>query len=221
MSATGPEGHEMTPGMSIHADPGAARADDIRQLTGNLTIGSRLVSSGVAFLFMSFLFAFLYLRTVNANGLWRPKGVGPVQVWGIAVLVFTILSAVVFDAARREVVSGTESRWRSASATALVLGVLVVVAQGIEYATITFKTDQGGWAAVFWGWTLVQLLCWLAGLYWIETLVAQTLRRPAAAPREGTAGSDLLRPSADACSVYLYTLVAVAVVAYILLYLVK
>ena len=33
--------------------------------------------------------------------------------------------------------------------------LLVVVAQGLEYATITFRTDQGGWASVFWGWTVV------------------------------------------------------------------
>jgi heme/copper-type cytochrome/quinol oxidase subunit 3 len=221
MSSSGPEPQELTAGLSVHADPGAARADDVRQLTGNLMIGSRLVASGTAFVFMSFLFAFFYLRAVNSNGLWRPKSVTPVQSWGIAVLVLTILSTVAFDLARREVVGGTEPRWRSGSMAALALSVLVVVAQGLEYATITFKTDQGGWAAVFWGWTLVQLLFWLGGVYWIETMVAQTLRRPAASAREGTGGTELLRPSADSCSVYLYTMVAVAIIAYVLLYLVK
>jgi heme/copper-type cytochrome/quinol oxidase subunit 3 len=208
-------------GLSIHADPGGARAEDLNQLSGNLSIGSRLLSSGVAFLFMAFLFAFLYLRTVNSNGLWRPKGVQPVQGYGIAVLVLTILCAVLFDMARRYVVAGTESRWRSSSLTALALGVLVVVAQGLEYATITFKTDNGGWASVFWGWTLVQLMCWLGALYWIETLVAQSIRRPPASPREGTAGAELLRPSADACVVFLYTLVIIEVISYVLLYLIK
>jgi heme/copper-type cytochrome/quinol oxidase subunit 3 len=221
MSTSGPEGQELTAGLSVYADPGAARADDVRQLSGNLMIGSRLVASGTAFVFMSFLFAFFYLRAVNSNGLWRPKGVGPVQAWGVAVLVLTILTAVAFDVARREIVGGNEPRWRSGGIAALACGVLVVVAQGIEYATITFKTDQGGWAAVFWGWTLVQLLFWLGGIYWIETMVAQTLRRPAALAREGTGGTELLRPSADSCIVYLYTMAAVAVVAYVLLYLVK
>jgi heme/copper-type cytochrome/quinol oxidase subunit 3 len=221
MSSSGPEPQELTAGLSVHADPGAARADDIRQLTGNLMIGSRLLASATAFTFMSFLFAFFYLRAVNSNGLWRPKGVTPVQSWGVAVLVFTILTAVAFDLARREVVGGTEPRWRSGSIAALALSVLVVVAQGLEYATITFKTDQGGWAAVFWGWTLVQLLFWLGAVYWIETMVAQTLRRPAASAREGTGGTELLRPSADSCIVYLYTMVTVAIIAYVLLYLVK
>ena len=111
MSSSSPE-PELTAGLSIHADPGAARADDVRQLTGNLTIGVRLLCSATAFLFISFLFAFFYLRAVNSNGLWRPKGVEPVQSWGIAVVVLMILAAVVFDVARRTVVAGTEPRWR-------------------------------------------------------------------------------------------------------------
>jgi heme/copper-type cytochrome/quinol oxidase subunit 3 len=209
------------PGLSVHADPGAARADDVRQVASNIAIGSRLLASSVAFLFMAFLFAFFYLRTINSAGLWRPKHVQPVQSYGIAVLVLTILSAAVFDLARRQLASGTESRWRGPSLAALALGVLVIVAQALEYATITFKTADGGWASVFWGWTLVQLLCWLGALYWIETLVAQSIRRPPAAPAEGTAGSELLRPSANAAVVFLYTLVIIQLISYILLYLIK
>jgi heme/copper-type cytochrome/quinol oxidase subunit 3 len=135
--------------------------------------------------------------------------------------VLVTLSAVVWDVARREVAAGTESRWRTGSIAALGFGVLVVVAQALEWATISFKTYQGGWAAVFWGWTAVFLLFWLGALYWMETLVAQSLRNPPAAAREGTAGSELLRPSADSCVVFLYTLAVIEAIAYVLLYLVK
>jgi heme/copper-type cytochrome/quinol oxidase subunit 3 len=217
-SASGPGD---VPGLSVHADPGAARAADVRQLSGNINVGARLLSSATAFVFISFLFAFLYLRAVNSAGLWRPKGINPVQSWGIAVLVLVLLSSVLWDVTRRQVVSGAEPRWRSGSLTALGLGLLVVVAQALEWATISFRTDDGGWAAVFWGWTAVFLLFWLGALYWMETLVAQSLRRPPAAAREGTAGSELLRPSADGCVVYLYTLALIAVIAYVLLYLIK
>lgn len=220
MSASVPD-PELTAGLNVRTDPGAARADDIRQLTGNLTIGVRLLCSATAFLFISFLFAFFYLRAVNSNGLWRPKGVDPVQSWGIAVMVLMVLSAVVFDVARRALVAGTESTWRSAGATALALSLLVILAQVLEYTTISFKTWQGGWAAVFWGWTTVQALFWLGAIYWIETLVAQSFRRPPASPREGTAGTDLLRPSADSAIVYLYSMAFMGIIAYILVYLVK
>ncbi|MGO9958254.1 MAG: cytochrome c oxidase subunit 3 [Solirubrobacteraceae bacterium] len=218
-SAAGPG--DLSAGLNIHADPGAARADDVRQLTGNLSVGVRLIASGTAFTFMSFLFAFLYLRAVNSNGLWRPAHVAPVQSWGIAVLVLTFLCAFAFDVARRQLVVGTEPRWRSAGLAALGLGILVVVAQGLEYATISFKTADGGWASVFWGWTLVQLLFWLGALYWVETLVAQSLRQPPASAELGTAGSELLAPSANACQVFLYTMAGIELISYILLYLVK
>jgi heme/copper-type cytochrome/quinol oxidase subunit 3 len=217
-SAAGPGD---VPGLNIHTDPGAARATDVRQLTGNISVGVRLLASATAFVFMSFLFAFLYLRAVNSAGLWRPRSVNPVQGWGIAVLVLVLAASVLWDLARRQVVSGTETRWRRGALLVLGLGVLVIVAQGLEWATISFRTDDGGWAAVFWGWTAVFLLFWLGALYWMETLVAQSLRRPPAAAREGSAGSELLRPSADACVVFLYTLAVIQVITYILLYLVK
>jgi heme/copper-type cytochrome/quinol oxidase subunit 3 len=212
---------EIGAGLNVVSDPAGARADDIRQLSGNINVGARLMASATAFVFMSFLFAFLYLRAVNSHGLWRPKHVEPVQTWGIAVLVLIILTVVVFDLARRSMVGGAESRWRQLGLLALALGVLVIVAQGFEYATISFKTDSGGWASVFWGWTLVLLAFWLGALYWMETLVAQSLRQPSAAARLGTAGNELLRPSADSAMVFLYTLAIVELIAYVLLYLVK
>jgi heme/copper-type cytochrome/quinol oxidase subunit 3 len=212
---------EIGAGLNVVTDPAGARADDIRQVSANIGVGARLFASGTAFVFMSFLFAFLYLRAVNSNGLWRPKHVTPVQSWGIAVLVLLLASVVVFDLARRGLDSGDERRWRQLGLLALGLGVLVIVAQGLEYATISFKTDGGGWASVFWGWTVVQLAFWLGALYWMETLVAQSLRKPAAAARLGAAGNELLRPSADSALVFLYTLAIVEIIAYVLLYLVK
>jgi heme/copper-type cytochrome/quinol oxidase subunit 3 len=221
VSSTSGDPGEIGAGLSVRSDPGGARAEDVRQLVGNLSVGARLTASATAFVFMAFLFAFFYLRAVNSNGLWRPKHVVPVQGYGVAVLVLIVASAVAFDLARRSVVGGTEPRWRQGGLLAVGLGILVVVAQGLEYATITFRTASGGWASVFWGWTVIQLLFWLGAVYWMETLVAQSLRQPPAAAREGTAGTSLLRPSADACVVYLYTMAIIALIAYILLYLVK
>ncbi len=221
MSSSATDPAELGAGLGIHADPEGARADDIRQISGNLSIGVRLVASGTAFVFMAFLFGFFYLREVNSNGLWRPKNVVPVQSWGVAVVVLVFLSAIAFDVARRHLADGTEPRWRGASLFALGCGILVVVAQGLEYATITFKTADGGWASVFWGWTTVQLLFWLGAVYWVETLVAQSLRQPQASASLGTAGSELLAPSANACQVFLYTMAAIELISYVLLYLVK
>ena len=207
--------------MSVKADPGAARAEDVRGVIANISVGARLLSSGIAFVFVSFVFAFFYLRSVNSNGLWRPAHVKPLPGYGIAVLICVLGAAVIFDLARRNVVSGTERNWRAGSLAALGLGLVAVTVQLLDYHAIHFHTAGGGYASVFWGWTVMFLVFWVGALYWIETLVAQSLRRPPASPRLGTAGSELLAPSASACVVYLYTMAGIELVTYVLLYLVK
>jgi heme/copper-type cytochrome/quinol oxidase subunit 3 len=207
--------------VSLQADPGGARAQDVQGVAANISVGARLLASAVAFVFVSFLFAFFYLRTVNSNGLWRPAHVKPLVGYGIVILICVLGSALVFDVARRSVVGGSEPRWRVGSLLALGLGLLAVTVQLLDYHAIHFHTAGGGYASVFWGWTLLFLLCWLGALYWMETLVAQSWRRPPASPRHGTAGSELLAPSAAACVVYLYTLAGIQLVAFVLLYLVK
>ena len=207
--------------MSVQADPGGARAEDVRGVIANISVGVRLLSSGIAFVFVSFVFAFFYLRSVNSNGLWRPAHVKPLPGYGIAVLICVLGAAVIFDLARRHVVSGTERNWRAGSLAALGLGLVAVTVQLLDYHAIHFHTAGGGYASVFWGWTVMFLVFWVGALYWIETLVAQSLRRPPASPRLGTAGSELLAPSAAACVVYLYTMAGIELVTYVLLYLVK
>jgi len=187
--------------------------DDPVVLGANLRLGARVFASAVVFVFGSFLFAFFYLRAINSNNLFHPAGVNPPAGFGIAILLGVLATTAAFDLARRRR-GRDESAWRSGSAVALVLALAVVGLQVIEYFALSFKTASGGYASVFWGWTLLYLLFWLGAVYWSETLVAQTRRG-------GAEGAELLGPSADGCTIYLYTLAAIQVVTYILLYLVK
>jgi heme/copper-type cytochrome/quinol oxidase subunit 3 len=198
---------------SSHAGP--IDAEPAGTVDANVHAGVRLLASAVVFLFMAFVFAFLYLRALNSSHDFHPSNVNPPQGWGIAILVCVLAAAAVFDRARRGLASGAEAAWRSTSLVALGLAALVFVLQIIEYFELSFQTNGGGYASVFWGWTTVFLLTWLGAIYWIETLVAQTLRGNA------EKGSGTLRGSADGCTVFLYTCALVAVVGWILLYLVK
>ena len=63
----------------------------------NVWAGVRLWTGGMAFLFVSFLFAFLYLRSLNNDQMWRPKGVNPPVVFGSIVLVCQELGTVFAD----------------------------------------------------------------------------------------------------------------------------
>jgi len=129
--------------------------------------------------------------------------------------VIVLLTAGVFRRARNELAGDREQFWRSTALGALALGAIVVILQILEYLDLSWRTASGGFASVFWGWTLVFLLTWLGAIYWIETLVAQTIRN--------TSDGDAKVPvsAADGCIVYLYTLAFVEVVGYVFLYLIK
>ena len=205
--------------MSASAAPVVPEPEDPRLVAANLVVGARLFASAMAFVFMSFVFAFFYLKAVNSNGMWRPPHVTPPQGYGIAILVCILAAAAAFELARRGLASGTGST--PMLALALGLSVAVVVLQLIEYlAGVHFGADGGGYASVFYGWTAMFLAFWLGAVYSVETLLATSMRSAREAQAAGEA-AEALRPSADATMVYLYSCAGIAVVTWVLLYLIK
>ena len=207
----------MSTHESLVADP-----EDPAVLGRNLAVGARLLASAVVFLFMAFVFAFFYLRALNTNHDFHPAHTNPPTGWGVAILLCVLGSTAVFELARRALDDGRGSPWRIGASVALVLALAAVAVQCVEYYDLPFGAGDGGLASVFLGFTVVFGVFWRGAVYWIETLWAQSMRQPAAAAGDGVAApSAQLRPSADACAVYLYVLVLVELFAFVLLYLVK
>src|SRR5438034_10285600 len=75
--------------------------DDVEQpdvLARNIRAGSRIWAASQAFFFLAFFFAFLYLRALNTNGLWRgwpPHHPTPSLAYGVAILICVLASAAV------------------------------------------------------------------------------------------------------------------------------
>ena len=67
-----------------------------------LQVAARLLAGGMTFFFLSFAFAYVYLKTSNIEGKWRPAHVAPVQSWGVAVVVCIVISAVAIIVAARQ-----------------------------------------------------------------------------------------------------------------------
>jgi heme/copper-type cytochrome/quinol oxidase subunit 3 len=200
----------------------AAVAEAPGVLSANLNVGVRLLASAVAFVFVAFLFAFFYLRALNSNGDFRPPHTNPSAGYGIAILLCVLGATAILPFARRRLATDSQAGWRAGLSLALALGTVAVVIQVLQYTNYGFAPDSGGYASVFVGWTALFLFFWLGALYWIETLLAQSLRRdPEPHESELTSPLEVAGPSADACIVYLYLMAAIELVAYVLLYLVK
>lgn len=200
-------GHELEP-----EKPGTIGA--------NLQVGSRLFAAAVSFMFLSFAFAYFYLRAVNSNGDFRPHHTNPPQGYGIALTVCVIAAAVVFDLGRRRLVDGSERGWRLAAGAAIGLMFAAVALQFIEYFDLGFGPTNGGYASVFVGWSGLFMVVLLGAIYWAETLLAQSVRNEPQTTHDIPVPSQLLRPAANACLLFLYLLAGVGLATYIILYVV-
>jgi cytochrome c oxidase subunit 3 len=184
-------------------------------------VSARLLCGAISFFFMSFLFAYFYLRSLDPNHGWKIGAVNPSTGLGVAIMGSLLLSAVIF-----RVTSRRPDDALAGGIVALVLALVALVLQVVEWTTLGFGPASGGYASVFVGWTSMYALFILFGLYWIETQVASLWRahrggidRPV---REGVPTDDivLLRAGLEASSFYWAYFVATGVLAYIVLYLV-
>lgn len=183
-------------------------------------VTGRLLCGAVSFFFVSFVFAFFYLKALDLNHDWKIGHITPDGGIGVGVAMLFVVSAVIYRlTARRETADVM-----AGGLIAVVLGVAAVVLQFVEYIVLDFGATQGGYAAVFFGWTATYAVVALMGLYWIEIQVASLIRirrdgqmRDIEGPTSETA---LLLAGIEASSFYWAYFAAIGVLAYILLYLV-
>ena len=181
----------------------------------NLWAGGRLAAAGMAFVMISFVFAFYYLRELNIEHMWRPKGVHPPLGFGIAILLCMLVSAGLYGLAARSSHPAGGGTWLPLAGVALLLGLAAIVAIGIEIPNAGFTPGSGAYASVFFGWTGFFGAAVLGGVYYLETLWAR-------AARAGAEGGDpvVLAGESAAFAVYWYFMAAMTVLFFALLYLV-
>jgi heme/copper-type cytochrome/quinol oxidase subunit 3 len=177
-----------------------------------LRVGSYLLAAAIAFFFVAFLFAFLYLRALNNNGLWgggKPgHHVHAALTAGIVILVCIVASVALAQLAARA------AQWRlPAGGVALGLGLVAVGVQCWQYTALGFGPGDGGYASVYLGWTGFFTIFVFGALLWLEAILASAIR----------AGVGGVKLDADAASFALiWTMLGlVEVAAFILLFVVQ
>jgi heme/copper-type cytochrome/quinol oxidase subunit 3 len=202
----------------------------------NLVSASYLLASSTAFFFVGFLFAYFYLRSLNNGGMWKPKGVDASVGWGTAVVVCFVVSAVLVRLGLADHRALRRRQWRIKGLVALLIGVAGLVLQVLAWTHEGFGPADGGFASVYFGWTAFIFLFALGTLLWLETTLATSFRYrkvEGGAPPPGEASGDRHRQAPDirdplslvraelvGVSFYWTFLTAIAVVTWIVLYLI-
>jgi heme/copper-type cytochrome/quinol oxidase subunit 3 len=148
-------------------------------LNGTWT-GSRLALGGLSFLFGAFLFAYFYLRSLNAGGRWQGSGFHhPSMVMGTVIMLLVLTSAGVHYAGLQSIKAGNKLLWQIGGLVALALGVAAVVLQLLELLFLPFWPGSSGYSSVFVGFYPVFLVILLASMLWLESLLMRSRPIPA------------------------------------------
>jgi heme/copper-type cytochrome/quinol oxidase subunit 3 len=198
-------------------------------LARNLTAAGQLLASATAFFFLAFVFAYFYLRAVNNAGLWKPKHVDASIAWGTVVTACMVGSALLVWLGYADHRADRRPAWRLKGALALTLGLVSLVLQVVAWTQQGFGPGDGGFASVYFGWTAFLFLFVLGTMFWLETVLATSIRyrgwsegRPTEEPasRDIRDPISLVRAELASLSFYWTFLAGLAVLTWIVLYLV-
>jgi heme/copper-type cytochrome/quinol oxidase subunit 3 len=201
----------------------------------NLVSASYLLAGATAFFFIAFVFAYFYLRSLNSAGMWKPKGVDASIAWGTVVVACYAASALLVRLGLTDHRALRRDQWRVKGLVALLAGVVGLVLQVIAWTHEGFGPADGGFASVYFGWTAFIFLFVLGTLLWLETSLATSFRYSrveGGTPAPGEASGDphrtahdirdpvsLVRAELVGLTFYWTFLAAIAVVTWIVLYL--
>ncbi|HLI61230.1 MAG TPA: hypothetical protein VKV21_16345 [Solirubrobacteraceae bacterium] len=183
-------------------------------------VGARMLCGAACFFFLSFVFAYFYLRSLDLDRTWKiGHHVSPPVGLGAGIVVALVLSAALVRAS----VTRPELTVR-AGAAALALVLVAIILQVIAWASLSFGPASGGYASVYVGWTLFYAVFALMSAYWIETQVATAWRRARdgarATPADVITDPRLTHANLEGCSFYWSFYVAIGVVTFIILYVI-
>jgi heme/copper-type cytochrome/quinol oxidase subunit 3 len=197
-----------------------------------LSSAARLLAGATTFFFLAFAFAYFYLRSLNQEGWWKPTAallkeqkelhvsLSPGQGLGAAFIACLLISAAATFVAGRGIRTKSPG-WLAPAIAGLVLGLVAVALQCVEYADQHFGPTDGAYASVFCAWTGFYLIAVLCTMYWIETQVAPELRaRRTPAEHGDIADPDtLISPGLEAAAFYWAFLASLGLIMSVILYL--
>ena len=158
---------------------------EMRSAEGAMWTGGRLVIGIGAFFFASLAFAYFYLRSTNSENLWRPNDITAPTAVGAAIFAFVVAGALLNGYGTRRLRRGETLDWEVSGWIAISCAIVALGLQVWELTQLPFFPGSSGYASCFVGWAVMNVALLLAGLYWLETLLARWLRLRRALVEDG------------------------------------
>jgi heme/copper-type cytochrome/quinol oxidase subunit 3 len=189
--------------------------------------GVRLAVGALTFLFGAFGFAFFYLKSLNSHHRWYPSGfIGPKMWQGVLIMVLVVVSAAIQTLALQRIKAGKKAPWQAGALVALVIGLAAVAFSIYQLIDLPFWPGASGFASVFVGYSPIFLTIVFCVMMWLEILIMRCRAIPEISfveqpPTYAEAFAvQRFQASLSAFTIVWNYLAAVAVVFWILLYLV-
>jgi len=117
----------------------------------NTIFGVRLFIGADASFFLAFVFAYLYLKTIDTPDLWTGSGQGGSTLLGALGAVALVVGTVTTWMGARGAREGVAGRWRTGAGVAVLTGVVALVAMAVQLWTLGY--NPSGLDSVLIGWT--------------------------------------------------------------------
>ncbi len=215
--------HSHVPASGI-IQTGEEAAYELRCAESALWTGSRLAIACATFLFAGLGFAYFYLRSSNSSNLWRPGGVTAPGGLGTAIFALTVTAAVLATFGTLRMRRGSTVDWEVAGWMAVLAGLIAAGLQVFELTRLGFAPGSSGYASCVVGWGPLNTGLLLGASYWLETLLARSIRLRRALAEDGGAAvsqlapAKLFRASVEGCTYFWGYAAVVSLVFWLLFY---
>jgi len=192
----------------------------------SLWTGGRLLIGLTTFGFASLGFAYFYLRSFNSDALWRPNHVTAPTGTGTAIFAIVLAAAALNAYGMRSLRRGAQLDWEVAGWVAVAGGLTAVGLQIWEFTELGWFPGSSGYASCFVGWGALNAALLLGTFYWLETLLARSIRLRRAFVEDGGAAvsqlppARLFRVSLDGATNYLWFAAGINLVFWLLFYVI-
>jgi len=136
----------------------------------------------------------------------------------------TVASALLIIFGLVRLRKGLTLDWEVAGWVALLGGLLAVGLQIWELTDLPFYPGSSGYASCLIAWAVMNVFIILCGVYWIETLLARSLRLRRAVAQDGGVGRSplpaarLFRVNVEACTYFWGFIALISILFWVLFY---